>query len=65
VDANKSLLKRAWYSCLLRGSASAWQIHMWKLTVIHWTEHRVHSGARKYPRSWRDLQPHRRNSNVN
>jgi hypothetical protein len=26
VDANKCLLTGAWYSCLLRGSASAWQI---------------------------------------
>jgi hypothetical protein len=26
VDANKSLLTEACYSCLLRGSASAWQI---------------------------------------
>jgi hypothetical protein len=25
VDANKSLLAGSWYSCLLRGSASAWK----------------------------------------
>jgi hypothetical protein len=29
ADANKSLLKGAWYSCLLRGSASAWLIQKW------------------------------------
>ena len=40
VDANKSLLGGAWYSCLLRGSASAWQIWKWMLTTIHWMEHR-------------------------
>jgi hypothetical protein len=36
------------YSCLLRGSASAWQIQKWMLAVIHWTEHRVpNEGARE------------------
>jgi hypothetical protein len=35
------LLTRAWYSCLLRGSASAWQIQKWMPTAIHWTEHMV------------------------
>ena len=29
------------YSCLLRGSASAWQIQKCMLTIIHWTEHKV------------------------
>jgi hypothetical protein len=47
VDANKSLLT-AWYSCLLRGFASAWQIQKWMLTTIHLTEHRVsNEGARE------------------
>ena len=41
VDTNKSLLTGGWYSCLLRGSISAWQIQKWVLTVIHWTVHRV------------------------
>jgi hypothetical protein len=41
VDANKSLLTGAWYSCLLRGSASAWQIQKWMLTAIHWMEHKI------------------------
>jgi hypothetical protein len=41
VDANKCLLTGAWYSCLLRDSASAWHIQKWMLTAIHWTEHRV------------------------
>ena len=41
ADANKSLLTGDWYSCLLRGSANAWQIQKWMFTVIHWTEHRV------------------------
>ena len=30
-------------SCLLRGSARAWQIQKWMLTVIHSTEHKVPS----------------------
>ena len=48
ADAKKILLTGAWYSCLLWGSASAWQIQKWMLTVIHWTEHRVPSvGARE------------------
>ena len=48
VVANKSLLTRPWYSCLLRGSAIAWQIQKWILTAIHWMEHRVSSeGARE------------------
>ena len=41
VDANKCLLMGAWYSWLLRGSVSAWQIQTWMLTAIHWTKHRV------------------------
>jgi hypothetical protein len=41
MDANKSLLTGDWYSCLLRGSASAWQIQKWMITDIHWTEHSV------------------------
>jgi hypothetical protein len=41
VDANKSLLTGAWYSCLPRGSSSAWQIQNWMLTDIHWMEYRV------------------------
>jgi hypothetical protein len=35
------LLTGAWYSCLLKGSASSRQIQKWVLTAIHWTEHRV------------------------
>jgi hypothetical protein len=34
-------LTGARYSCLLRGSASAWQIQKWRLTAIYWTEHRL------------------------
>jgi hypothetical protein len=41
VGANKSLLTGAWYSCLLSGSDSAWQIQKWMLTAIHWMEHKV------------------------
>ena len=41
VNANKSLLTGAWYSCLLRGSVSAWKLQKWMLTPIHWIEHRV------------------------
>ena len=43
----RCLLTGAWYSCLLRDSASAWQIQKWMLIVIHWTEHKVpNEGAR-------------------
>ena len=36
-----------WYSCLLRHSASAWQIQKWMLTAIHGRDHKVPSeGAR-------------------
>jgi hypothetical protein len=45
VDANKSLLKGDWKCCLLRGSASAWQIQKWMLTAIHWTEHSPQWGS--------------------
>jgi hypothetical protein len=41
ADAKKCLLTGAWYSCLLRGSARAWQIQKWMLVAIHWTQHRV------------------------
>jgi hypothetical protein len=41
MDANKSLLRGVWYSCLLRGSASAWQMQKWMIKTIHWTEQRV------------------------
>jgi hypothetical protein len=41
VDAKKCLLTRAWYSCLLTGSARAWQIQRQLLTANHWTEHGV------------------------
>jgi hypothetical protein len=34
----KYLLLEAWYSCVLRGSARAWQIQRWKLPANHWTE---------------------------
>jgi hypothetical protein len=48
VDANNCLLTEAWYSCLLRGSASAWKIQKWILPAIFGTEHRVHiEGARE------------------
>jgi hypothetical protein len=41
VYANKWLLTGAWYSCLLRGSASALQTQ----TFIDWTEHMVPNGG--------------------
>ena len=41
VDAKKCLLKGAWYSCLLRGSARAWIKQMWMFAANHWTENRV------------------------
>ena len=45
VDANKCLLTGVWYSCPLRGSASAWQIQKWMLTANQWTEHRDPNGG--------------------
>jgi hypothetical protein len=40
--------RACWYSCLLRGSASASQIQRWIFTATHWTEHRVpNEGARE------------------
>ena len=39
--ARKVLLTCSWYSYLLCGSASAWQIQKWVLTVIYWMEHRA------------------------
>jgi hypothetical protein len=41
IPLHKCLLTEICYSCLLRGSASAWLIQKWMLTVIYWTEHRV------------------------
>jgi hypothetical protein len=43
VDTNKCLPRGAWYSCLLKGSASALQMQRWMLTAIHWTEPMRHS----------------------
>ena len=46
--ARKLLLTGPWYSCLLWGYTSAWQIQKWILTVIYWMEHRVpNEGARE------------------
>ena len=45
MDAKKCLLTGAWYSCLLRGSASAWKIQRRMLAANHWTEHRVPNGG--------------------
>ena len=44
------------YSYLLRGSAGAWQIQRWMLSVNHCTELKVpNGGARETRRSWRRL----------
>ena len=43
--ASKILLKRTWYSCLVWGYASAWQIQKWMLIVIYWIEHRAPNGG--------------------
>jgi hypothetical protein len=46
--ASKILLKGPWYSCLLWGFASSWQIQKWMLTVIYRMEHRAPNiGARE------------------
>jgi hypothetical protein len=66
ADANKILPIGALYSCLLRGSASAWQIQKWMFTVIHWTEHRVPNEETRESTKGSEggLQPHRRNNNM-
>jgi hypothetical protein len=66
VDAKKCMLTGAWYSCLLRGSARAWQIHRQMLTANHWTEYGVPNGRvrEKTKGSKRGFQPHRKN-NIN
>ena len=63
VDDNKYLLTGAWYRCLLRGSASTWQIQRWVLSANHGTEYKEE--LRKYPRRWRALKTYRRNYNMN
>jgi hypothetical protein len=42
-----------WYSCLLWGSASAWQIQKGMLTVIYLTDHKVpnEGNTKKYQRN--------------
>jgi len=37
-DAKKCELTGAWYSCLLKGTARAWQIQRRMFEVNHWTE---------------------------
>ena len=43
--ASKILLTRPWYSSLLWGYASTWQIQKWMLTVIYRMEHRAPNGG--------------------
>jgi hypothetical protein len=43
--ASKILLTGPWYSCLLWGYASAWQIQKWMLTVSYWMKHRAPNGG--------------------
>jgi hypothetical protein len=50
LDANNSLLTGAWYSCLLRGSASAWQIQKWRSIFIKRVCVRKHSPGWIAPR---------------
>ena len=45
VDAKKCLLTGAWYSYLLRGSASSYPIQMRMLVANHQTEHRDPNGG--------------------
>jgi hypothetical protein len=39
--ASKLLLKGPWYSCLLWGFSSVWQVQKWMITVIYRMEHWV------------------------
>jgi len=45
ADAKKCMLTGAWYSCLLRGYARAWQIQRQMLTANCWTENGVPIGG--------------------
>jgi hypothetical protein len=45
AHASKILLKGPWYSCLLWGFASVWQIQKWVLTVTYRMEHRAPNGG--------------------
>jgi len=45
ADAKKCMLTGAWYSCLLRGSARAWQIQRQMLAANYWTENGVPIGG--------------------
>ena len=45
VDDKKYLLTGAWYSCLLSGSARAWQALRQILAANHCTEHKVPNGG--------------------
>ena len=48
ANARKILLTGPWYSCLLRGYASAWQIQKWMLTDSYWMEYKAsNEGARE------------------
>ena len=44
-EAKKCLLTWAWYSCLLRVSAKAWQTHRHMLSANHYTEHMIPNGG--------------------
>jgi hypothetical protein len=65
--ANKILLKGPWYSCLVWGYASAWQMQKWMLTVIYRMEHRAPNGGARESTlgAERGLQPYRWNNNMN
>ena len=43
--ASKVLLTWLWYSCLMWGYTSAWQIQKWMPTLIYWMEHRAPNGG--------------------
>ena len=45
IEYASKILKEPWYSCLLWGFASTWQIQKWILTVIYWMEHRAPNGG--------------------
>jgi hypothetical protein len=56
VEAKKSLLTGAWYSCLLRDSASAWQPNFGLSTG---------SPKEELEKGLKGLQLHRKNNNTN
>lgn len=64
VDIKKYMQTGVLRCFFLRDFARAWQIQRWMLTVNHCTDHGIPSGGKDW-RSWRSVQPYRKNNNIN